>query len=109
MSTPDRKLAYTVRAICPDPAAADRYLAWLVRGHMRAVCEHGAESAHAVRLDTDGPAEVIEVRYIFPNRAAYERYVQTAAPGLRAEGLRHFGPDSGISMSRSAGEIHPPQ
>ncbi|RMH29809.1 MAG: DUF4286 family protein [Planctomycetota bacterium] len=108
MSLPDPQIAYTVRAECPDRTVADRFLAWLVGGHMQAVLEHGAVSGHAVRLDEESGPPVIEVRYVFPNRAAYHRYVQTAAPGLRAEGLARFGPDTGIRMSRTLGEIHPP-
>jgi hypothetical protein len=107
---PNPKLAYTVRVEHPSQASADRYLAWLVDGHLKAVQQGGAQSAHAVRLDPDkdGGNPAVEARYTFPSRTAFESYLQHTAPALRAEGLALFGPDSGVRFTRSTGELHPP-
>lgn len=112
---PHPKLAYTVRAEHPNPASAARYLAWLVQGHLEAVKRGGAEAAHAVALDQDGGGgggggdnPVVEARYIFPSRSAFEVYLQTTAPALRAEGLALFGLHSGVRFTRSTGELHSP-
>lgn len=104
------RLAYTVRAEHPTQASADRYLVWLVDGHLRAVQQGGAESAYAVSFDPDkdGGNPVVEARYIFPSRPAFESYLQNTAPALRAEGLSLFGPESGVRFTRSTGELHPP-
>lgn len=43
-----------------------------------------------------------EVRYTFPSRAMYDRYVATYAPQLRKEGLEKFA-GKGLNYSRSFG------
>lgn len=100
-------IAYTVRATLPDDAAADRYISWLEDGHIDAVIKGGAHSAMIVRLDREGPGDRprVEVRYIFSTRAAFEGYVREHAPALRADGLKHFGPESGVAFERSTGEV----
>lgn len=110
------RIAYTVTATLPDPATADEYAAWLLGGHLGAVLAGGAEAATLVRLDPDptpdstreqGPQEVIqiEVRYLFPSRETFDRYLQVHAPALRADGLERFGPRRGIKFSRRTGTV----
>lgn len=99
---------YTVRADCPDEATAERYAAWLLGGHAAAVVAGGARSATVVRLDAAdgaGPRRVVEVRYAFEARGALERYLREFAPALRAEGLALFGPQTGVRLERSVGEV----
>lgn len=108
MTGPARRLAYTVRAEHPDRDSAERYLRWLVDGHIQAVLGAGGESGHAVLLDAEGGPPTIEVRYVFPSRGDFDRYVAVAAPRLRAEGLALFGPETGVRYTRSLGEIHEP-
>lgn len=100
-------IAYSVTATMPDEPTALRYISWLQDGHVDAVVTGGAHSAMIVRLEPEKPggAPRIETRYIFATRAAFEHYVQHHAPALRAEGLKLFGPASGVTMSRSIGEV----
>jgi hypothetical protein len=99
---------YAVTATLPDEATAAEYLDWLGHGHTQQVVAAGASSARIVRLDGDpGGTPRIETQYVFPDRAAFDRYVSTAAPGLRAEGLARFPPSRGITMVRRSGEIQP--
>lgn len=102
-------VAYTVVASLPDRGVTDEYVAWLKDGHVDAVIAHGARSAHIVRLDREGPNEDepfrVEVRYVFPTREVFQRYVERHAPGLRADGLKRFGPERGVRFSRTVGEI----
>ncbi|HVZ93665.1 MAG TPA: DUF4286 family protein [Phycisphaerales bacterium] len=102
-------VAYTVTAILPEETIAERYIAWLEDGHVDAVIAGGAHSATIVRLDrepSDPPGvERVEVRYIFPTRAVFEKYVEVYAPALRSEGIKLFGPDSGVRFERRTGTI----
>ena len=96
------KIAYTVVCRIGDPVKAEKWLSWLTGGHIAEVIEGGAESAQVVRLDGE---RTFEVRYIFPGRAAYDRYIADSAPRLRAEGLKLFPPDEGFSYSRTVGTV----
>lgn len=98
-------IAYSVVATLPDQQTADEYVAWLEDGHVDKVVEGGAHSAMIVRMvEPESPTQV-EVRYIFANRQAFDRYVSLAAPGLRAEGLRKFPPERGVRFDRRLGEV----
>lgn len=106
MTGTSQKIAYTVRATLPDRASADRYLAWLLDGHLRAVLQGGALSGSAVELDQGSGTIVIEARYLFGSQAEFNQYVSETAPKLRAEGLALFGVGTGISFNRSVGLHH---
>lgn len=106
------KVAYTVSARHPTAESASRYSAWLAAGHVQAVLAGGAESAAVIALDASGdsatgsvPHRTVEVRYIFPSRAALDRYLTEHAPRLRAEGLALFGPGTGVTFARTVGEV----
>lgn len=92
-------VVYSVFAALPDKPTLDRYLAWLSGGHVQAVIAGGASGATVSRLE---PLDDNRVRidYRFPDRAALDRYERTAAPKLRAEGLRLFPPESGVRIDR---------
>lgn len=100
-------IAYTVIATFPDRATRDEYIAWLEDGHVDQVIKGGAHSASIVKLDQTSATDPVraEVRYFFSTRALYERYIEHHAPALRADGLRRFGPERGISFQRTVGEI----
>ena len=100
-------IAYTVTAALPDEQTARRFVDWLAGGHVQAVIEGGADAADIVEV---APSEgqkgrTVEVRYRFPTQQALERYDRELAPALRAEGREKFGPDTGVTMSRSVGTI----
>ncbi|MBL4590325.1 MAG: DUF4286 family protein [Phycisphaerales bacterium] len=84
-------------------------LDWLLKGHIQAVIEGGATSGYAI-LETE-PADSLAVvsRYIFPSQEAFDQYVAQTAPKLREEGLRLFGPHTGITMQRSLGTVISPE
>jgi hypothetical protein len=99
-------IAYTVGCEIDDPGVAERWLAWLADEHLAEVLGAGAVAAEVVRLDGEaGRPAAFEVRYRFPDRAAFEAYERDHAPGLRAEGLRRFPLALGIRYRRTAGEI----
>lgn len=90
MSFPNA-IAYTVTAVLPDAETADMYEHWLCGGHMQAVVAGGATEACVSRLVEPNTTIEVEARYLFPNPDAFDRYVVTMAPILRAEGLAKFG------------------
>jgi hypothetical protein len=99
-------IAYTVSARLPDQTTRDRFVDWLASGHVADVCNSGALSGQIVVLDQPaGEPPVVEVRYLFPDRATLDRYFTEYAPRLRAEGLARFGPDSGVQFSRTTGVV----
>jgi hypothetical protein len=97
------QVAYTVVATLPSEGVAREYVEWLLDGHVAAVVAAGAVSGVVVRSE-EPPLEV-ETRYVFPGRAAFERYVKEFAPGLRAEGARRFPVEVGIRFERRVGVI----
>jgi len=129
-----QQISYTVRATFPDQATRDRYVSWLTPAHTALVLAAGATKAQVVVLDKDdsanpanpanasGPANApgqtnppgqsnpspgwsVEARYQFPSRHALQQYTSIHAPALRADGLRHFGPETGVVFVRSIGVI----
>lgn len=101
------RICYQVTATLPDEPTAASYIQWLQGGHVQAVIDGGADRGVVVRLDQDslGDAPRVQTVYEFPTRAAYDRYVETAAPALREDGIKRFGNVAGVSFSRSLGEI----
>jgi len=101
------KILHTVRATLPTLQLRGRYLSWLVPDHVLAVKASGATDVRVVLPDRTGdtaPATV-EVQYVFPTRKAFDIYVRDHAPVLRADGLKHFPPETGISYDRQVAEI----
>ncbi len=101
-------IAYTVRCAFEDPEVARQWTEWLVSEHLSDVMAAGASAAELVRLDGDPGAVVLEARYRFDSREAFERYEREEAPRLRDEGLRLFPLSLGLSYTRSVGEILSP-
>ncbi|HEX7631673.1 MAG TPA: DUF4286 family protein [Lacunisphaera sp.] len=102
-------ILYTVRAACKDVQQRGRYLAWLSPNHILEVMKGGATGARIVLPvpdDRSGQTRaVVETQYTFPSRKAFDDYVRLHAPALRADGLKHFPPDSGITYERQVAEI----
>ncbi|MBX3362851.1 MAG: DUF4286 family protein [Phycisphaeraceae bacterium] len=105
-----QQVEYAVTASIPNKALCDRYLRWLTGGHVQAVVASGATRARllVIEPDTPGDEETHTVRsvYEFPTRADYQHYLQAHAPALRADGLAHFGPETGITFRREIASIH---
>jgi hypothetical protein len=107
--TTSARCAYTVRASLPTEALRSEYLHWLTTDHVQKVLDAGALRAEVITLDLDpaatdiAPGGQVEVRYIFRDRAALERYIKDHAPRLRAEGATRFPADQGLKFQRSVG------
>jgi hypothetical protein len=98
-------VAYTVTAILPDETTRRAYLAWLEDGHVDAVIAAGAHSATIVSVETPTQPLTVHTRYIFGTREGLEEYLERHAPALRADGLRRFGPETGVRFEREIGLI----
>src|SRR5262245_11239590 len=96
------RIAYTVAVTFTDDALVAAWLAWM-ETHMPEVVDCGAEDAELVELD--GTPRTFEARYHFASREAFARYEQDHVPRLRAEGLRLFPLEKGLSYRRSLGEV----
>jgi dipeptidase E len=94
-------VAYTVAVTFADAALAEEWLRWLKGGHLADVLAGGAVEAEVVELD--GPQRTFEARYRFPSRRAFEAYERDHAPRLRAEGLRLFPVEKGVTYRRTVG------
>ncbi len=99
------RIAYTVCATFQNSALADAWVRWLGDGHVAEVLTGGATDAEIIELDGAAPARSFEVRYHFPSREAFEQYEQDYAPRLRADGLKLFPVDRGVSYRRSVGVV----
>lgn len=101
------RIAYTVTATLPDEPTMRKYAAWLSDGHLQDVLNAGAASAQLVILDADptDPPHRVQSDYIFHSRESFDSYTNEKAPALRAQGLALFGPDSGVTFSRTVGSI----
>lgn len=100
-------ILYTVRATCVSVQQRGRYLSWLSPNHIMEVMKGGATGARIVLPDraSEAAPAVVETQYTFPSRKAFDDYVRLHAPALRADGLKHFPPASGITYERSVAEI----
>jgi hypothetical protein len=100
-------LLYTVRTTCPSVQVRGRFLAWLSPNHIMEVMKGGATGVRIVLPDraSDTAPAVVETHYTFPSRKAFDDYVRLHAPALRADGLKHFPPESGLTSERSVAEI----
>jgi len=103
------RIAYMVIATLPTQAVADEYVLWLKDGHVDAVVAGGAHSAMIVQLKHDAGAadhsRRVMTQYIFPTDEVFNRYVEKFAPALRADGLKRFGPETGVRFERLIGEV----
>jgi hypothetical protein len=50
-------------------------------------------------------AAIVETQYTFPSRKAFDDYVRLHAPALRADNLKNFPPESGVTSERQVAEI----
>jgi hypothetical protein len=85
--------------------AMEAFLVWLRDRHLGDVRAAGA--LDAVLVVADEP-NVIEARYRFASRDAFEVYEREQAPRLRADGiaeLARIGAADGVTFTRSTGEI----
>jgi hypothetical protein len=112
-------ILYTVRTTCPTLQVRGRDLAWLSPNHVVEVMKGGATGVRIVlpdRIDDRvrgepasrepvEPAAIVEVQYVFPSRRAFDTYLRDHASALRADSLKHFPPESGVTSERQVAEI----
>ena len=109
-------ILYTVRTTCPSLQTRGRFLAWLSPNHVVEVMKGGATGVRIVlpdRASDTAPgspeaverAAIVETQYAFPSRKAFDDYIRLHAPALRADGLKHFPPESGVTYERQVAEI----
>ncbi len=82
----------------------EKWLSWLRQGHIQDVIDGGAQGGEVVAMDCDEGRQY-EVRYFFPDRAAFEKYQQLHAPQLRDEGLKKFPLELGLAYHRTTGQM----
>jgi hypothetical protein len=103
------ELAYTVYTTFTDARLADEWLRWLRGGHIAEVMAGGATDGEIIELDPPADARpgtrAFEVRYHFPSREHFARYERDHAPRLRAEGLKLFPVERGVSYRRAVGTV----
>ena len=95
---------YTVRIELPSEERFEALMRWLDHDHLGDVVRAGALDAEAVVLEEED-GRVVECRYRFASRAAFEAYERGPAEALRAEGRALFGAPTGVRMSRSTGQV----
>jgi hypothetical protein len=100
-------ILYTVRTTCPTIQVRGRFLAWLAPNHLLQVKAGGATTVWVVLPDraSEAAPAVVETQYAFPSRKAFDAYVRDHAPALRADTMKHFPPESGVTFERQVAEI----
>jgi hypothetical protein len=99
------EVCYCVIATLPDEATAAEYIAWLKDGHVEKVIAGGARSGMIVRLEPEADRRPrVMTQYMFSSRRVFDQYVELHAPALRADGLRQFPPERGITFTRLSGD-----
>ena len=93
--------AYTVRSEAETEETLRAWSAWLQATHLPEVVSAGALKVELVHFD----GKHLECRYQFESREAFARYERDHAPTLRADALAKFPPSSGLTMSRTTGDI----
>jgi hypothetical protein len=107
------EILYSVRATCPSRQIRGRFLSWLSPNHVLQVKAGGATAVRIVLPErTNDPLHpelaeraVVETQYVFPSRKAFDTYLRDHAPALRADALKHFPAESGVTWERQVAEI----
>jgi len=99
------RISYAVTAVMPDSETRDRYLRWLLDGHVRDVLDAGASDAQIIVIDQPELPIRVQTRYVFESQQELDRYLRDRAPELRAQGLRLFGPETGVAFTREIGVV----
>ncbi|MBK8170908.1 MAG: DUF4286 family protein [Sandaracinaceae bacterium] len=94
--------AYTVIVRLPQPEVRPDYLAWLRDEHVRDVLDAGALDAEI--LAHEDPT-VVEIRYHFPSREAFDEYETTHAQRLRQHAFTKFEFASRCTFTRSIAKV----
>ncbi|AKU97673.1 hypothetical protein AKJ09_04337 [Labilithrix luteola] len=101
--------AYVVRiSFEADRAKAfDAFVDWLLAKHVTDVCDAGGCHGEVLLVDS---GLVVEARYRFASREAFEVYERDHAPRLRVEALELLAangcaPNAGVVFARSSGRL----
>jgi hypothetical protein len=98
-------VVYTVYTTFTDSSLADAWLRWLRGGHIAEVLAGGALDAEIVELDSTTSERSFAVRYHFASRETFAAYERDHAPRLRAEGLKLFPVEKGVTYRRTVGVV----
>ena len=91
-------LLYTVQCTFEDPTVARDWSRWLFDEHFDDLRTCGALSCELVRVDA--PGTVLQARYRFADRSAFDAYVAEHADRMRSEGLARFPLSLGLAYER---------
>ena len=100
-------ISYNVTATLSGRESLEEYTSWLRSGHIQQVVEEGGASNGSLTV-LDSPEGAIQVvsRFMFPDRAAYDRYQAEVAPRLQPEGKRLFvDTQKVLRFERAVGEL----
>jgi hypothetical protein len=95
------RIVYTVTVSFTGEELVNSWMDWMQDGHVAEVLAGGATAAEIVRLDL--PEPTFDVHYRFPSREAFAAYERDHAPRLRADGLRRFPVEKGVTYKRTLG------
>jgi hypothetical protein len=93
---------YRVTATFINRVVADEWLEWLNGRHV-ADCLAAGGALDAEVIAVDGESLTYEVCYRYPSRHAFAVYERDHAPRLRADGMRLFPVERGVTYRRSTG------
>ena len=97
------EVVYTVTVSFTREPMVRAWLDWMDQGHVADVIAGGATSAEIVQLDL--PEPTFDVHYRFPSHEAFTAYERDHAPRLRAEGLKLFPTEKGVTYKRTVGRV----
>ena len=94
---------YEVTAVMERQDDFEAYAQWLAEKHIGDVVAAGALSGELiVRTDRDDGAYEVVCEYRFADREAFDAYAAGPQPGLRADTLVNFGPETGRAITWTA-------
>ncbi len=96
---------YSVQCEFREAEVADevsRWIDWMREVHIPDVIRSGALSAELIRFDLHPPT--FQVLYHFESAHTFALYEKEQAPRLRADSLREFPSEAGLSYRRNSGQ-----
>ena len=85
-----------------ESSLVHRWVVWMRDVHIPEVIASGASSAEFFQFERELPT--FQVLYHFESARSFARYEKDHAPRLRAESLREFPRETGLSYRRDSGQ-----